>query len=249
MAHRTIGYRIWKHLNKKYGSAHTPPKYTQGKGYNITGINNHIIIVENGIERELEKNEIIEGLNINLSGKDNIIKIESPHKFFDCVLDVDSVSSYIEIRKNTCWGLSRLSVRAKYGEKQKLIIGENATCSTLLINLDEDSSVEIGNDCMFGGGIEILPSDGHAIYDVDTNEILNKSGHVCIGNHCWIAARCILLKNTKILNNSIIAAGSVVTKAFDKKNIIAAGNPAKLIKENTNWDRCNSFYYKKTTQI
>ena len=45
MTHRTIGYRIWKHLNKKYGSTYTPPKYIQEKGYNITGINNHIIIV------------------------------------------------------------------------------------------------------------------------------------------------------------------------------------------------------------
>ena len=40
------------------------------------------------------------------------------------------------------------------------------------------------------------------------------------------------LKNSKIPDGSIVAAKSIVTKAFDKKNGVYAGNPAKLAKQN-----------------
>ena len=46
-----------------------------------------------------------------------------------------------------------------------------------------------------------------------------------------------ILKNTKIPSNSVVAQGSTVTKKFDTENIIIAGNPAKIVKENTIWDR------------
>lgn len=52
---------------------------------------------------------------------------------------------------------------------------------------------------------------------------------VYIGRNVWITSRCVILGGVKIGNNSIIAAGSVVSKDIPS-NCIAAGNPAKVVK-------------------
>lgn len=65
----------------------------------------------------------------------------------------------------------------------------------------------------------------------DTNEfdkVIAKP--IRIGTNVWITTRCIILPGVTIGDNSIIAAGSVVTKDIPA-NYLAGGNPAKLIKK------------------
>lgn len=57
------------------------------------------------------------------------------------------------------------------------------------------------------------------------------SNPVTIGDNVWIGANVMILKGVSIGSGSIIAAGSVVTKDIPE-NCVAAGNPAKVIKEN-----------------
>jgi maltose O-acetyltransferase len=52
---------------------------------------------------------------------------------------------------------------------------------------------------------------------------------ITIGNDVWIGGSCVILPGITIGNNSIIAAGSVVTKDV-LTNSIVAGNPAKILK-------------------
>lgn len=54
---------------------------------------------------------------------------------------------------------------------------------------------------------------------------------VYIGDNVWVGANVMILKGVSIGSNSVIAAGSVVTKDIPA-NCIAAGNPAKVVKEN-----------------
>lgn len=52
----------------------------KGKKYKINGKNNKIIIVDNGKERELKTEEIVDGINIEINGNNNILKIQLPIK-------------------------------------------------------------------------------------------------------------------------------------------------------------------------
>ena len=63
--------------------------------------------------------------------------------------------------------------------------------------------------------------------DFKKNEYQYKK--VTIGNNVWIGAKAIILPGINIGDNSVIAAGSVVTKNV-AANILVGGNPACIIK-------------------
>lgn len=90
------------------------------------------------------------------------------------------------------------------------------------------NTISIGSDTIVAPDVIIRDSDGHYI---DGGE---KSAPITIGNHVWIGARAIILKGVTIGDNAVIGAGSVVTHDIPA-NCLAAGNPAKVIRENITW--------------
>ena len=62
------------------------------------------------------------------------------------------------------------------------------------------------------------------------NQNLEKGLPVTIGNNVWIGGNVTILPGVSIGDNTTIGAGSVVTKDI-KSNVVAAGNPCKVIKE------------------
>lgn len=127
-------------------------------------------------------------------------------------------------------------------EKGKVIIGEYNWLS-LRAQIVCANSVRIGNYCLFGRDVYISDTNEHPIdpserfkatlqfWDnrkVDRYYFVDNSP-VSIGNNVWIGERAIILKGVSIGDNSVVAAGSVVTKDVPK-NTIVGGNPAKIIK-------------------
>ena len=91
-------------------------------------------------------------------------------------------------------------------------------------------SITMGDRCLIGELVTIIDSDHHEL-DPDKRW----SGHgriapVIIGNNVWIGSRVIILCGVTIGDNSVIGAGSVVTKSIPA-NCVAAGNPARVIRE------------------
>ena len=212
--------------------------------YKIKGNNNKIIIVENGIERELCKYERIKGLDISINGNNNTIILHKPLLgIHDSIFEIIGNSNLIEI------GSSPYRIELKVMLKwdccnRKIIIGDNFSCDLTKIYINEDNGIcKIGNDCMFSNNITVR-TDGHAILN-DKNEVINNFANIEIGNHVWCGEKCTILKSALIPNNSIIGVGSIVTKKYKQENIILAGNPAKIIKENINWSRYNASYIVK----
>lgn len=88
--------------------------------------------------------------------------------------------------------------------------------------------VRIGDNCMLGPNVGIYTA-GHSIEPLDRN----KSGYtipIKIGNDVWVGGNCVILAGVTIGDNSVVAAGSIVTKDVPK-NTVVAGNPARIIKE------------------
>lgn len=99
----------------------------------------------------------------------------------------------------------------------------------------EGTKIELGRDCLFSANITLRAGDSHSVIDASTEERINHSKDIIVGDHVWIGNTVIVTKGTVIGDNSVVATGSVVAgKAFPANSAIG-GNPAKVIKEGVSW--------------
>jgi acetyltransferase-like isoleucine patch superfamily enzyme len=118
-----------------------------------------------------------------------------------------------------------------------IVLGDKTTTIGVGIAVTEPgSTIRIGSDCMLAYGIDIRSGDSHSIIDLNTNKRINFAQDVNIGDHVWIGADVRILKGISIGNNSIIGSNAVVTKSIPD-NCIAAGVPARVVKNNVTWSR------------
>lgn len=120
---------------------------------------------------------------------------------------------------------SNETLTINYCKEQGMKVGENVWG---LINCTIDTSacwlIEIGNNVVFAPQIYLL------VHDTSTKKICGKTriGKIKIGNDVFVGARSFIMPNVEIGDNSIIGANSVVTKNIPP-NVVAAGNPAKVL--------------------
>lgn len=189
--------------------------------------------------------KLIKGLNINFTGENSTVKIHLPaNRFKNCKLIIKN-NCKCEIGQNTekiLFGFNNFTL--EMCDNSQVKIGKNFYCGQLSAFVDTDSSLIIGDDCMFSVGINIRSGDGtnHQIIDLTTNTLKNTSGNIVIGNHVWGGLGSVFLKNAKVSDNSIVGAYSVVSKRFEKENIAIGGNPAKQITENIDWKAYESWH-------
>jgi acetyltransferase-like isoleucine patch superfamily enzyme len=86
--------------------------------------------------------------------------------------------------------------------------------------------IVIGDDCLIGDFTAIMDCDEHRI---GPGSPVRKEP-VTIGRNVWIGRNCLILPGADIGENSVIAAGSVVTHSIPS-NSLAAGVPARVIRE------------------
>ena len=147
--------------------------------------------------------------------------------------NINIVGNNNQVSLNGCSGILSLTLRGDYC---KVIIGKDSTMEDCyMVCMGQKNSITIGNDCMFSGKVEIWNSDTHLITDMEGNSI-NPSKPISIGNHGWLGKGVKILKGVTIGHNSVIGMGSIVTKHI-MDNSIAAGNPAKTIKNNVKWEK------------
>lgn len=88
----------------------------------------------------------------------------------------------------------------------------------------------IGEDCLLGSGVHVMSGkEQHNFNDLNT-PIKEQGGNyvkVVIGKGCWVGNAALIMAN--VGEGSVIAAGAVVVNDIPP-NVIAAGNPAKVIK-------------------
>lgn len=127
-------------------------------------------------------------------------------------------------------------------------VGDNFYCNFDCVFLDV-GKITIGDNVMLGPKVQIYTAT-HPI-DADVrNDGLEYALPVTIGNSVWIGGGAIINPGVTIGDNAIIASGAVVTKDIPA-NVIAGGNPCRVIrditdKDKTYWEAASQKYYKKT---
>lgn len=118
-------------------------------------------------------------------------------------------------------------------------VGENFYANYNLVILDV-GKVRIGKNVMFAPNVSIYTA-GHPVHPDSRNSGYEYGIDITIGDNVWIGGNVCVLPGVKIGDNVVIGAGSVVTKDLPD-NVIAAGNPCRVIRKITQEDR--DFYYK-----
>jgi acetyltransferase-like isoleucine patch superfamily enzyme len=131
-------------------------------------------------------------------------------------------------RRCQLWPDVKLAVRGHAERKAMLEIGNHVSIGDRTsIHCGED--IRIGNDVIISWDCVIMDRDFHRI-----ESEVEMTSAVIIHDHVWIGCRAIILKGVEIGQNSIIAAGAVVTKNVPA-GVLVGGNPAKVIKEIAYW--------------
>lgn len=113
-------------------------------------------------------------------------------------------------------------------KKESVIsIGNNVTLNNAF-SAEAFSSITIKDNVLFGINCSLIDNDGHDL-SVDKRNEEPKAASILIENNVFIGDNVVILKGVTIGENSVIGNGSVVTSTIPE-NVIAAGNPAKVIR-------------------
>lgn len=96
------------------------------------------------------------------------------------------------------------------------------------LKLVDDTHIYIGDCTMLGPNV-VLATAGHPIDPQLREKALQYNLPVHIGRNCWLGAGVIVMPGVTIGDNSVIGAGSVVTKDIPE-NVVAVGNPCRILR-------------------
>lgn len=111
----------------------------------------------------------------------------------------------------------------------------NYNCSIIDV-----APVTIGDNCQLAPNVAIYTA-GHPVHPVSRNSMYEYGIEVTIGDNVWIGGNTVILPGVHVGSNTVIGAGSVVTKDIPDWSL-AAGNPCKVIRKITEEDK--KYYYK-----
>ena len=135
------------------------------------------------------------------------------------------IGNFVRIRKNVEFTVPINGV---------LTIGESSFIGSGVV-ISAQGRVSIGSECLIAEYV-CIHDNNHISAEIN-RAIVSQGfdvGSCVIGNGCWIGAGSIILMNSSLGENSILAAGSVLTKVLPD-HIVAAGVPARIIRNRTSF--------------
>ena len=108
------------------------------------------------------------------------------------------------------------------------------------LKLVDDTHIYIGDNTMLGPNV-VIATAGHPIDPTLRSKGLQYNLPVRIGRNCWLGAGVIVMPGVTVGDNSVIGAGSVVTRDIPS-GVVAVGNPCKVLREIGEHDR--EYYWR-----
>ena len=108
------------------------------------------------------------------------------------------------------------------------------------LTLVDDTDIYIGDSVMLGPNV-VLATAGHPVDPELRRLVYQFNQPIHIGNNVWLGAGVIVLPGVTIGDNSVVGAGSVVTKDIPA-NVVAVGNPCRILREINEHDR--EYYWR-----
>lgn len=118
-------------------------------------------------------------------------------------------------------------------------IGNNFYANFNLVMVD-DGQIYIGDKVMIGPNVTLCTT-GHPVYPLYREMVAHYSLPIHIGNNVWIGAHSVILPGVTIGDNTVIGAGSIVTRDIPA-NVVAVGNPCRIMREISDHDK--EYYFR-----
>ena len=171
-----------------------------------------------------EKEKMLAGEIYNANYDEELIKerIEVKDKCFE----------YNNIKPSNIEGRTKLLKEILGKHEESFYIEQPFIC-------DYGYNIEIGKNFYanhkFGDNVFVAPNcafytAGHPLDYKERNKGLEYAKPIKVGNNVWIGGNVTVLPGVSIGDNVVIGAGSVVTKDIPS-NVVAVGNPCRVIKE------------------
>lgn len=109
------------------------------------------------------------------------------------------------------------------------------------LTLVDDTHIYVGDNTMFGPNVTVCTA-GHPILPELREQGYQYNAPVRIGRSCWIGAGAVILPGVTIGDNTVVGAGSVVTRDL-LSNVVAVGNPCRVLREVGERDR--TFFFRE----
>lgn len=117
----------------------------------------------------------------------------------------------------------------------KIVVGKQTTSNDFLYMGAESSLIQIGEDNMFSYYVKVNVGSHKIIDQISGKEITNYS-NIKTEKHVWVGMGVTLLPGCEVGMGSIIGANAVVNSHIPD-NVTCAGNIAKVLRENIEWER------------
>lgn len=104
----------------------------------------------------------------------------------------------------------------------------------------DDTHIYVGDCVMFGPHVTLATAN-HPILPELREKAYQYNKPIHIGRNCWIGSGVVVVPGVTIGENTVIGAGSVVTKDIPA-NVVAVGNPCRVLRPISEHDR--EYFYK-----
>ena len=179
-------------------------------------------------------------IRVLAGGEGNVLALDNAAWQGNCVASIRMLGHRGLFVLNDCGagGFVQIHEMLLRSDEQLVFWGAGATAVGLSIEMEGSGrSCVIGDDALISNDVWIRNYDMHAIHDLHSGAQINRPPcDTVLERHVWLGQDALLLNCERVGRGSIVGARAVV-KGFVPDLSVAAGVPARVLREGISWGR------------